>query len=113
MDELAKHFAELAEKYGPTVYNAGLEATRIEIYSTIVAALLQAVMASVLWYLAYRLFLKVWKEDWDDFTYVPIALSCLFALSLSLFAIWTFIDPWTWTALNHPELWLAKKAMHL
>ena len=27
--------------------------------------------------------------------------------------VWQFADPWTWTALTNPDLWLAKKAFHL
>ena len=33
MDELAKRFADLAEKYGPNVADAAMAAARIEAYS--------------------------------------------------------------------------------
>lgn len=114
MDELAKRFSELAEKYGPNVLDAALGAVRIEGYSTLVTGLTVSVIGGVITYLGYYL----WKIEIEDKTDEPIAHAFGFFLGLIglitiTVGLYTFIDPWTWAAFTHPELWLAKKAMRL
>ncbi len=110
MDELAKRFADLAEKYGPTVVDAALQAARIEAYSTLAAGVLLLVIGVFLIWLGW----KAWNQEWcmEEAVLLPIIVWLAAAL-LVLLGLWFWIDPWTWTALNHPELWIAKKAFHL
>lgn len=114
MDELAKRFADLAQQYGPSVVNAALQAARVEVYSTLVG--------SVMWLgwgvLAFFIGRYCWRKNVHDNTDIPfgrIGASVLFLAATACLAtaVWTWVDPWTWTALNHPELWIAKKTLHI
>lgn len=118
MDELAKRFADLANQYGPSVANAALESVRVEVYSTLAASLLWMGVTGGIGYLAWFIWRRrpVKKEDGfltDNDTRLFLSiLACLMssvACALFLCALWTWIDPWTWAALNHPELYLAKR----
>ncbi len=113
MDELAKRFADLAEKYGPTVANAALNATRIEAYSCLVGGLLSAGFCALFIYGTRFFYLKIKNESWDELTWIPIVFLSIAAIVTGGIAIWSVIDPWTWVAINHPELWIAKKAFKL
>lgn len=113
MDELAKRFADLAEKYGPSVADAAKSAAQVEAYSTLVSGALCLVFASVALYLSALLARKALKSNWDEITWLPVGLLGVGgAISLAI-GLWCFVDPWTWTAIAHPELWLAKKAFHI
>lgn len=114
MDELAKRFADLAAQYGPDVMRAALVSVRIEVYSTLVS--------SFIW-LAFGIVCLLgmrwsWPQTPKDDLDLPwgkigaIAGALVGAICIASF-VWIWIDPWTWTALNHPELWLAKKALHI
>lgn len=121
MDELAKRFADLAAQYGPAVVSAALGAAQTEGYSCLVASLIQLIFA-----VGFLLGAKaIWRRrpPLKDGSFanndgraalsvvagVCVAISCAFLAA----AIWTWVDPWTWTAINRPELWLAKKAFHI
>lgn len=110
MDELAKQFADLAHQYGPAVANAAESAARVEAYSCLMSALLGFVVAGLVSAIAWRLFKKIQEDEWDEVTWLPIALLLVIALACLITGIWNFIDPWTWTAIFHPDLWLAKRA---
>ena len=114
MDELAKRFADLAEKYGPSVADAALAAARMEAYSMLAAAAMWAPIIAGLIYLGRRLRAKAdSSDDWDsEMIFGSWAIWFLAGVG-GLIIVWTFIDPWTWTQINHPELWIAKKAFHI
>lgn len=121
MDELAKRFADLADKYGPSVVNATLEAARIEAYSTLMAAIFQAAIAAACFFGARICWRKGKAGEaipgGNSDNYIPWYLGMCVLLFVggivSLFAIWGLIDPWLWTAINHPELWIAKRVFKL
>lgn len=114
MDELAKRFADLADKYGPQVANAALSAARVEAYSTLVASLEEFVIGAVFLLVAKKLAAFKTKDDfYQVFPYIGAGLCGIIGLLLVAGGLWSVIDPWTWTALNHPELWLAKKAFKI
>ena len=113
MDELAKRFADLAEKFGPDVANAALNAARMEAYSTLMGGFMWLAAASAFGLLGQFLYKKAGKDDWDnDWSVAAIILFIVGGL-VALPGFWSFVDPWTWATINHPELWLAKKAFHI
>lgn len=114
MDELAKRFADLAEKYGPDVAQAAKAAVRTEVYSTLVSSVIWLAFAVAMGLVARWL----WRLKPRDASDRPIAIfgaviASLIAAACGASFLWHWIDPWTWTALNHPELWLAKQAFHI
>lgn len=116
MDELAKQFADLAEKYGPTVINAAKGAARMEGYSTLAGAGFSILLAVGLGFMGWRF----WRwapldPDHDDINpfHIFAALIFIIAAVIGCIAIWPVIDPWTWAMINNPELWLAKRALKI
>jgi O-antigen/teichoic acid export membrane protein len=110
MDELGKRLAALADKYGQNVIDSTLAAVRVEVYSTLMAAAWVTLIGFGLAWLA------IWiarKDDWDSERFIIVSLAGGIAALLVAIGIWQFIDPWTWAALNQPELWIAKKVVKL
>ena len=116
MDELAKRFSDLAEKYAPNVVDAALSAARIEGFSQLAAGALCLFITVAMGQAGRWLWAKaVSMIDQDEADFVR-TFSCLsFALALlpAALCMWSLMDPWTWTAIFHPELWIAKRALHL
>ncbi len=117
MDELAKRFAELAEKYGPQVAEAAKEAARTEAYSCLSSSAIWLAIACVLMFVGRRIYNKGKQNhdplgDGDVLCIIGFAL-CGLAVPAVLIGAWHWIDPWTWTTINHPELWIAKKAFRI
>src|SRR3954467_12361957 len=114
MEELAKRFADLAEKVGPSALDAARGAVRVEVYSVLASSLIQILVATLLIIAGRRLW--AWKTN-DDFDgwFPPTAASVLFGVAAicSMMAVWNWIDPWTWVAMNNPDLWLAKKVLKI
>jgi hypothetical protein len=52
------------------------------------------------------------KTDDDDWMPAVIIFSIISLLTF-MPGMWAWIDPWTWTTINHPELWIAKKSLNL
>lgn len=117
MDELAKRFADLANHYGPQVADAALGAARVEAYSSLAGATLALVVSALGFYGSYFFYKKVMAETdgYDDNTLflIPCVLLGVVAAIAGLAGVWSWVDPWTWTAINHPELWLAKQAFKI
>lgn len=116
MDELAKRFADLAAQYGPAVADAAKAAARTGAFSSLVGSIIPALIAVVALWATRFLWLKA-KSVKDDmeypFVYVASCVCACIGVGCALGAIWAWIDPWTWTTINHPELWIAKKAFHI
>lgn len=117
MDELAKRFSDLATIYGPNVVNAALDAVRVEAYSSLVGSFMWLGVSLVLLFFANKFNVKWHEEDIDVDSSLGYCLltvaSSIIALGCFVSFVWTWIDPWTWTAINHPELWLAKRVFHI
>jgi hypothetical protein len=104
MDEAAKRFAELAEKLDPKIVEATLGAARMEAFSWLVSSALWFVGAAVSLFgdfLVSKSNDDVWSSEWFG---VGIG-SYVAAVLCFLPGVWTWLDPWTWTAINHPELY--------
>jgi hypothetical protein len=117
MDKLAEHFADLAAKYGPTIADAAKAAAQTEAYSCLAAAAFSLIFAAAFSLIGRFIFVRIESEsnpDGRDEMWIMASI-VLWATAglLSLFGLWTFADPWTWTTINHPELWIAKKAFGL
>lgn len=115
MDEAAKRFADLAAQYAPNVIDAAKQAARIEAYS--------ALALSVIWFgfavslaVAARICLRTHPE-WDDDWFIPARFVGWVAICISALCfaggLWAWINPWTWVTMTSPELWIAKRALHL
>lgn len=113
MDELAKHFAELADKYGPKVADAALEAARVEAFSCLMGSLIWFGLALAACLLGRFLYRKSHEENWDNDWVFLAFVSWAVAGGLCVPGVWAWIDPWTWITISHPELWLAKQAFHI
>lgn len=114
MDELAKRFAALAEKYGPSVADAAMSAARVEAVSSLVTSIFVLATGAALMFVGRY----IWFLDVEDRIDAPIAHAGGFFIGLIgcivvIVALSQVADPWLWTAFNHPELWLAKKAFHI
>jgi hypothetical protein len=112
MDELAKQIASLAEKFGPNVMDAAFGAVRMNAYSILVAGTFSIVIGAALAFAGIWLASKTWSDDWNEIKWLPASLLLAAAFCFILTGGWAWVNPWTWTAINHPELWLAKDALH-
>jgi hypothetical protein len=113
MDEAAKRFAELAEKLDPKVVEATLGAVRIEAFTWLASSALWFSGAAALAFFAHFLVTKSNDDDWDKQWFGVGIASYIGAALCFLPGIWIWLDPWTWTAINHPELWIARLVFHL
>jgi hypothetical protein len=115
MEQLAKSFAELAEKYGPSVADAARGAAVTEAYSCLVGSLIWFLLAIVALSIGRFLWRVGNDKDHDDdgMAFFFSIVAFIAAGILFMPGLWTWIDPWTWTTINHPELWIAKQAFHL
>lgn len=114
MDELAKRMMELAEKVGPDAMAAARGAVKVEAYSCMVSGVVCLLVGIILFYAANYLWGYQPVDRFD--AGVPKFLGGLvaaIALIVCICGVWSFIDPWTWTAISHPDLWLAKKVLKL
>ena len=115
MDEISKRFAELAQQYGPQVIEAAKQAVVVEAYSTLFSSIIKLCLAAAFAGIGLRL-IKMFPEFDDDWLLPPRFVGFSFlAISLIplIMGVWNWIDPWTWVAMNHPELWLAKQILHI
>lgn len=109
MDEIAKKMAELSTQYGPTVIDAARGAVRVEAYSQLVAGgICLVASAGLIAVLRYA-----WpKANEDNFGWVLCMCAAMLGLLFLLpLGVWSFADPWTWTAITHPDLYLAKRVI--
>ena len=118
MDELAKRFADLAEKYGPAVADAAKSAARMEAISQLVSGFMTVCIGIALMLLARWIWRKAGDADRGPYSdselaYAGAVLIGLIGLIPFCIGVWSWIDPWTWTTISHPDLWIAKRAFHL
>lgn len=110
MDELAKRFADLAAKYGPSVADAAKAAAQTNAYSCLMAGTLAIAIGGFL------VWVGLWvhrQEDWEE-EWVLASIAAWIVGGIAIWAgAWQWLDPWTWTSISHPELWLAKQAFHI
>ncbi len=114
MDEIAKKLAELAEKYGPHTIEAVRGATQIEAYSTLAGGVMSITIACIVG----KCGLMLWNtQNKDDFDRPMIrgagVVFAVIALIIAMVGIRAFADPWTWVAINNPDLWIAKRVFKL
>jgi MFS family permease len=112
MDELARRFADLAQQYGPGVIDAAKAAARTEALSCLASALLATVFAGGL-ILGARLLWRYGRREDEEIAIAGSVLIAVIALIILLIPAWSLIDPWTWTALYHPEVWIAHKTLKI
>ena len=113
MDKLAQEFADLAKQYAPAVGDAAMRAARIEAYSSLAAGALTLIFAGAMLCGAFWLARKAFSGDWDEITFLPAGILCIVGIIALCAGLWSFVDPWTWVTIQHPELWIAKRAFGL
>lgn len=112
MDKLAQQFAELADKFGPSVVEAAKGAARAEAYSQLASGALCLIIASAL--IASAVYVWRHRKGWDEMgVTLVMGFTIVIGGLLSVIGAWSFVDPWTWITINHPELWIAKHVLHL
>ena len=116
-DNLMRHFADLAEKFAPNVIDAAKQATQVEALKCLILSLVELPAGCALLYAAYRL-AKMTHEGLSDsfedgLAILALIFCSLFGLIFTIGAVIDLVDPWTYVALAHPELWIAKKALCL
>ncbi len=114
MDELAKRFADLAVQYGPYALEAARSAVRVEVFSTLVSSIVTASFA-IGGAIGGRFLWRLEIDDEFDEPLVHAAGAILLGLATipAAMFVWAWIDPWTWTALTNPDLWMAHKILKL
>jgi hypothetical protein len=116
IDLLAGKIAELADKLAGPGAEAALAAARVSAMSALSGGVIALVIAGVAVWGARRLW-AVTSED--RYSELPVASKVgagflvAGAFIATLTGVWAFADPWTWTALNNPELWIAKRLLGL
>lgn len=115
MDELAKRFADLADKYGPSAVEAARAAARTGAYSALVGSAEDLAISGAL-FIAGRF---LWRKaggvgSFDGEPLYFISGLAFFACGLAFFVgISNVVDPWTWAAIAHPDVWIAKRTLGL
>lgn len=109
MDDLAKKFAELADQYGPNVVDAARGAAITEAWSSLVMAIIVLVFGIGL------ILLSLWvcRRKWDDLQYLFGGMGIVIGTIMMVAGIAQILDPWLWTTLKYPDLWIAKKILGL
>ena len=107
-DQLLQRYSVIADQFAPQVVDAAKQAATMEAYSCLASSFLCFLVAAIAGYVAW-LFKKTNDKDWIPGVFIFGILSLL----ISLPGFWAWIDPWTWAAMNHPELWIAKTSLHL
>ena len=113
MDKLAETFAELAKKIGPDAIEAAKGAAQMQAYSQLMGSILWIAAAYLCWLGGKHLMKFKDNEDWGGLLAFFGAFGFFGAFMCASTAVWAWIDPWTWTAINRPELWIAKKVIGL
>lgn len=113
MDKLAEKIAELSDRLGPHVVDAARGAARMEAISTLAAGIVCALATYVL----TRVALYLWRleTDHDDVDFARLGAVFLFigAFGTGCSTIWQIVDPWIWSTLSNPDLWIAKRVLGL
>lgn len=109
-DQLMLHYSAVADKFAPQVIDATKQAATMEAYSCLASSLLWFILAIAALAVS-RFFYKKTKSygDW----WIGTIIFGVIGTILLLPGLWYWIDPWTWAAINHPELWIAKRAFNL
>ena len=109
-DQLAQRFADAAANFAPQVADAAKQAATIEAYSCLASSLLFFGVAFAAAFAA----LKLYRKAQDDSDWYPgVFIFGVLAVLISIPGAWAWLDPWTWITINHPELWIAKRAFNL
>lgn len=96
-------------------FEAAKSAVTVEATSTLVSGIVSAAIALACAYCTRWAYRKARDAEFDSELgfFVVAFISGLIGVFSGARAIWVFVDPWTWAAINHPELWLAKRALGL
>lgn len=118
IDNLTGKLAEIVSAMQGPGFEAAKGAASMDALSTLMSGALCGVAASASAWGFRRAWVRhktVERGDIDAEMYSTLGMflcGCA-AVMFGIPAIWAIADPWTWTALMQPELWLAKRALGL
>lgn len=113
MDKLAETFAKLSEQYGSKVVDAAVGAARIEGYSSLISSVIWFIVAGTALWIGRRLWRNAEESDYEAERVVFGYVACGATFICVCAGLWICINPWVWTAIYQPELYLAKRAFNL
>lgn len=116
MDKLAELFTKLAETYGPNVVDAARGAAIIQAYSDIQSAIIGLIFVACCLYPIKRMWKsKIGFDDFMEISWPKIGAGLLVitASIVLIICIGILTDPWLYTAMSNPDLWIAKKVFKL
>ena len=122
MDKLTVMLAEVAEKYGPEVVDAGLTVVRVSAGSTLIHAAIGTALIVALFKFGIPLTFKyrasLPESDRDNTEFFMPTFLCwviagvgVFGISLGGFGTLKLFNLWTWVALVEPKLWIAHRVL--
>lgn len=118
MEEITKRLADAAANLGPQAWSVALRAATVEGYASLESGGICLAVGVALLYAAWR----VWRwakrnEDEIYGTHDGAYIASLFLIAvgatLTIIGASTLLDPWTWTAIYHPDIYIAHKLMKL
>jgi CHASE2 domain-containing sensor protein len=110
MDELAKRFADIAAQYAPQVIDAAKQSVVISCYQTLLFTALWLIIGCAL----IKTSTIFWRNRTDlNMAEIPTGISIIVGLIAIVICCMVLINPWTWIALNHPELYIAHSFLNL
>lgn len=114
MDKIAELMAKLAEQYGPNVVDAARGAAIVEAWSNFEADLVLAGFSAVALLATKRMWHSTSATDMDmNFGKIGAVVCGLIGSITAAVSIGLLCDPWLYTAMIHPDLWIAKRVFHL
>lgn len=115
MEKLTDKLAEIVSSLQGPGWEAAKGAASVEAMSVLASGAICTVVAIGCGLFTYRAVKHVIADtDHDDIGWFIGAICAGLTTGITgIRALWAFLDPWTWAALTHPELWLAKRALGL
>jgi len=123
MDQLTAMLAEVAEKYGPEVVDAGLNVARISAASILIHATVGLILLFALFRVGIPLTLKfratIPDRDKNDIEFWgPTLMVWLFigglisSVGLGAFGALKIFNLWNWVGIIEPKLWIAHRVLN-
>lgn len=117
----AAKIIELGEKMAAPAADLAMAAARVQAYTSAIGGVVCLVVAGWLAVAALTLFRKAqsladandrYGADTSDYwQFFAALIAGFFAAMFGIAAAVNLLDPWTYIAMQRPELWLAKKAL--
>lgn len=113
MDELAKRFLELSDKYGSHVVDAARASVQVSAWSNIEGNIITFLVGLAILPIAKWAWNKDVRDAFGDIPFSRIGAVILIFISLVCFIVFvtSMFDPWTYVPLFNPDLAIAHKIL--